>query len=193
MLGGLGTLAITVLGWMVARWVWLDGPNLSPRQAIGLGLLVLGCGLTAFLNPDGSALPRTWFAILGSPLLPLLIDEHAPLLRSGWAGGAVPLFGLVYVVALAGVLPRRPPFTWLVPLVWLALSFTRIRHGPLFAVTAVLALADVFPHVRWAAWLASKGSVTLRIQPRAAAAGAKRFDWAPAVLPCLAVFAVFAI
>src|SRR5262249_7304004 len=147
----------------------------------------------AFLNPYGSALPRTWLALLGSPLLPLLIDEHAPLLRSGWAGGAVLLFGLVYLVALVGVLPRRPRVTWLVPLVWLALSFTRIRHGPLSAVTAVLALADVFPHVRWAAWLASKGSVTLRLRPRAVAAEAKRFDWAAGVLPCLAVFAVLAI
>jgi hypothetical protein len=189
MLGGLGTLAITVVGWMVARWTWLDGPNLSGRQMLGLALLVVGCGLTAFINPYGMALPRTWFTLLGSPLLPRLVDEHAPLLLAGWAGSAVLLFGLVYLVALLGVLPRRPCVTWLVPLIWLALSFTRIRHGPLFAITAVLALAEMFPHIRWAVWLARKGSVLCRLRSKVAANSSKRFDFAPALLPCLAVSA----
>jgi hypothetical protein len=192
-LGGFGTLAITVIGWLVAPWVWLDGPNLSPWQMVRLGLLVLGCGLTAFINPYGTALPRTWFALLGSPLLPRLIDEHAPLLEAGWAGGAVLVFGVVYMIALLGVLPRRLRVTWLIPLIWLALSFTRIRHGPLFAVTAVLALADIFPHIRWAAWLARKGSVICRLRPQTAVERDKGIDLAPAVLPCLAVSAALVV
>jgi hypothetical protein len=192
MLGALGTLLVTTLGWVVARRVGLDGPNLSPGQMLALAPLVVGCSLTAFFNPYGSALPRTWFKLLGSPLLPRLMDEHAPLLQAGWSGGAVLLFGVLYLVALLGVLPRRPRVTWLVPLVWLALSFTRIRHGPLFAVTAVLALAEMFPHIRWVAWLAGKGSIMCRLQPRFAY-GAKRFDVAPAVLPCLAVCAALVV
>src|SRR5262249_39958432 len=151
--------AVTVAGWCVSRWICLEGPKLSSRQMIGFTVIVMSCGLTAFLNPYGSALPRTWFALLASQLLPRLIDEHAPLLQSGWAGGAVALFGVVYLSALLGVLPSRSRITWLIPVLWLALSFTRIRHGPLFAITAVIALADVFPQIRWVAWLARKGSV----------------------------------
>jgi hypothetical protein len=192
MLGGLGTLAVTALGWTVGRWTWLDGPRLSPGQIVGLALLVVGCGLTALASPYGIALPRTWFALLGSPLLPRLVDEHAPLLQAGWAGGAVLLFGLIYVVALVGVSPRRWRITWLVPLIWLVLSFTRIRHGPLFAITAVLALAEMFPHIRWVAWLAQKGSVMCQPRPRGTAEGRKHMDFAPAVLPCLAVSSVLA-
>jgi len=190
MLGGLGTLFLAALGWVAARRAGLDGPNLSRGQMLGLGMLVVGCGLTAFLNPYGSALPRTWFRLLSSPLLPQLIDEHVPLLQSGWAGGAVLLFGLLYLVALLGVLPRRLRVTWLIPLIWLALSFTRIRHGPLFAVTAVLALAEMFPHIRWIAWLARKGSIMCRLQPTMH--DTRSFDYAPTVLPCLAIFAALA-
>ena len=189
MLGWLGTLAVTVLGWCVARRTWMDGPSLSLWQMVGLALIVVGCGFTAFLNPYGTALPRTWFALLRSPLLPRLIDEHAPLLQAGWAGGAVVLFGVIYLVALLGVLPARLRVSWLVPILWLALSFTRIRHGPLFAITAVIALADVFPHIRWAAWLARKGSVMCRLQPQADAKAGGRLDLAPVVLPCLVVSA----
>jgi hypothetical protein len=156
---------------------------------VGLALIVVGCGLTAFVNPYGTALPRTWFALLRSPLLPRLIDEHAPLLQAGWAGAAVLLFGVIYLVSLLGVLPGRMRVTWLVPVIWLALSSTRIRHGPLFAVSAVIALADVFPHIRWAAWLARRGSVMCRLRPQAAADSGRRFDLAPVLLPGLAVSA----
>jgi hypothetical protein len=34
----------------------------------------------------------------------------------------------------------------------------------LFAITAVIALADMLPHVRWARWLAGKGSVLFRLR-----------------------------
>jgi hypothetical protein len=190
MLGGLGTLAITALGWLAARRTWLEAPRLSPRQMLGSALLVVGCGLTALANPYGIALPRTWFALVASPLLPRLIDEHAPLLEAGWAGGAVLLFGLIYLVALVGISPRRWRVTWLVPLVWLALSFTRIRHGPLFAITAVLTLAWMFPHIRWVKWLAQKGSVMCQLRPRGTGDGRKQLSFAPAVLPCLALTSV---
>ncbi len=193
MLGGLGTLTLTVFGWAMARWVRLDGPSFSRSQRLGLALLVIGCGLTAFLNPYGSALPRTWFALLGSPLLPRLIDEHAPLLQAGWAGAAVLVFAFLYLAALLGVFPRRPRVTWLVPLIWLALSFTRIRHGPLFAMTAILALADMFPHIRWVRWLAERGSVMCRLRPIAEAERRTAFDFVPAILPCLAISTVLIV
>jgi hypothetical protein len=196
MLGGLGTLAVTVLGWVLAQLsrCWLDGPSLLPRDVLWLVLLVAGCGLTAFLNPYGTALPATWLALLRSPLLPVLIDEHGPLLQAGWVGSGVLLFGLLYVAALIGVLPRRPRVTWLLPLVWLALAFTRIRHGPLFAVTAVIALADMLPHVRWIAWLASKGSLVCRIELKTEIRNPKFEARArAALLPCVVLVAAIVV
>ena len=210
MLAGLGTLAVTAFGWvlgtLLGRWAWLKSPDLRPRQMLRLGLLVVGCGLTAFVNPYGLALPRMWLSLLRSPLLPLLINEHGPLLGAGWVGSGVLLLGFLYVIALVGVLPRRPRVTWLVPLVWLALAFTRIRHGPLFAVTAVIALADMLPHVRWITWLARKGSVVCRIDPKSEIRNPKSdyggwfgfrisgFGFASAaLLPCVAVAAALGV
>ena len=43
--------------------------------------------------------------------------------------------------------------TWLLPVVWLALACSRVRHAPLFALTAALALAEFIPQVRWVRWL----------------------------------------
>jgi hypothetical protein len=127
-------------------------------------LLVAACGLAAFVNPYGAALPRVWLALVRSPLLPHLIQEHAPIWNSGAAAPAVLLFGVVYLAALLGVLPGWPRITWLVPLLWLGLTCQHIRHGPLFAITALLALADMAPHVRWMRWLARQGSDLFSLQ-----------------------------
>src|SRR5262249_18437028 len=43
---------------------------------------------------------------------------------------------------------------WLLPLAWLCMAFAHRRHAPLFAITAGLAFADLFPQTRWAHWLA---------------------------------------
>jgi hypothetical protein len=111
------------------------------------------------VNPHGHELPRVWLSLMASPLLPRLMEEHAPaaLRFHGLAGcGVRP----VYVAAFVGVLPRWSRVTWLLPLLWFALSWTRIRYWPLFAMTAVIALADVFPHIRWVKRLADKGAAT---------------------------------
>jgi len=177
MVGGVATLGLAALGWAVRR------PAASSTGIFWmLGGLVLACALTALVNPYGIALPRVWFSLLRSPVLPVLIEEHAPLL-SGSGAWAVLLFGAVYVVALLGVPARELRVTWLIPLVWLLLAWTRIRHGPLFAVTAALALADLLPHVRWLSWLAEHGSVTCRIQPAGQAAAGARMAWKPALIP----------
>ena len=44
--------------------------------------------------------------------------------------------------------------TWLLPLVWLEQSFERCRHVALFVVVALVAIAAMWPHTRWATWLA---------------------------------------
>src|SRR5262249_35164365 len=71
-------------------------------------------------------------------------------------------------IALAGFVGSwwmQPRVTWLIPLVWLALAWDRIRHGPLFAVTAAIVLADMFAHIRWVKWLERHGSSVFPLQP----------------------------
>jgi hypothetical protein len=53
---------------------------------------------------------------------------------------------------LARAWPGRQRVTWLVPLVWLFLAISRVRHGPLFALTAGIAIAEMWPYARLGAW-----------------------------------------
>jgi hypothetical protein len=181
-LGGLGTLGLTVCGWVVLAPAGRQSPVPRPRRVVTLAALVVACALTVLLNPYGLDLPRSWFTVLGSPVVTRYIDEHAPLLRSGSSGVMVGVFGLVYGAALVGVYPGRPRVTWLVPLVWFALAWTRIRHGPLFATTAVITLADMLPEIRWVRWLGRRGLKTFRLRPAAALTGKAM------LLPVLLVF-----
>jgi hypothetical protein len=102
-------------------------------------------------------MPRTWLEIMDSPILPQIIIEHSPLRPGSPEGLMVLLFGGVYLLMLAG-LRQRPRVTWLVPLIWLALTVSRIRHAPLFSLTALIAMADILPRTRWAQWLSRPGS-----------------------------------
>jgi hypothetical protein len=88
------------------------------------------------------------------------------------------------------VFPGRPRVTWLLPLVWFYLACTRIRHAPLFAVTATLALADMLPATRWARWLARPGS-DLFVYPTRESTESRRFQPAPYLLPAGAVLVAF--
>jgi hypothetical protein len=123
---------------------------------------------------------------MGSPVLPRLIDEHAPLLARTTGPANLPM-AVVYIAILMGVRPLRPRVTWLVPLVWLGLAFTRIRHGPLFAIVGLVALADLFPHTCWAAWMVRARSDLYRpsvgdFRPKRA-----RLDFKPALIPVAVV------
>jgi hypothetical protein len=192
MVGGVATIAVAAAGWGVAKLAGRQTPLTSYRQLVLLGILVLACGSTAFLNPYGRELPRVWFALMGSSLLPQIIQEHAPLLKAGPVAWAVVLCGLLYLSALLGVSPRQVRVTWLLPLLWFALTWTRIRHGPLFAITAALALAEMYPHIRWREWLARRGSVTCRLQRSDAAASNGR-AWRPVLLPVFLVLAALTL
>lgn len=160
--GGMGTVGLAAAGWWLYRLLGWASPIVSYRQLAALTVLLLGCGLTAVLNPYGLEAPRTWLSLLGSPVLPQLITEHFPLIRSpvGWTAL---LFGLLYLTGIIGTLPHRPRVTWLIPLVWFYLAWTRIRHGPLFITTATIALAEMLPHVRWVGWLSRWGNGLLGI------------------------------
>ncbi len=181
-LGGLATLALAVAGWGLAWMLGSRGPIRQGRQLLLLAVLVLLCGLTIVVNPYGLEAPRAWLALAGSPVLPRLIDEHGPLWARSTGPMILPMAGVTLAVLL-GVPPRRYRVTWLVPLFWLGLAVTRIRHGPLFAITALVALADAFPQSWWAVWLVRAGSDLY--QPPAPDPAPQRagLDLRPALIP----------
>ena len=164
-LAGLGTLGLTVGGWTLARLIGQDSPIKSPQEMLGLGFLVLGCLLTVCLNPYGAELPRTWLAIMKSPVVSQVIQEHVSLFKEPGQNWATLCLGLFFLACLWGALPRRPRVTWLLPVVWLLLACYRVRNTPLFAVTAALALAEFLPEVRWVRRLSDRGSLIFRLHP----------------------------
>ena len=183
MLGGLFTLGLAVAGWCLYWILGKKSPIMGVSQALLLVFLVTACGLTAFVNPYGWELPLTWRAIMEMPHLPEIIQEHAPLDPAKPDGWIVLVFGGVYGVALLGVLPRWPRVTWLIPLVWFYLACTRIRHAPLFSITAVMALGDLLPHTCWAVWLARPGSDLFQFPKEDPAKERAAIDWRAALLP----------
>jgi hypothetical protein len=188
-LGGLGTLVLAWAGWSAYHLIGWPSPLTGNRQILSFGLLILVCGLAVFVNPYGLDLPQAWQIIMKADL-PDLIVEHAPLDPRSPGGLMILTFGTVYFFVFVGVLPGRPRVTWLLPFVWFYLSCTRIRHAPLFAATATLALADMLPATRWARWLARPGS-DLFVYPVKDSTHSQRLKPASYLLPCGAVLAAF--
>jgi hypothetical protein len=151
-LGGLGTIILAATGWTL---LWLLGkasPITSAHDTRITWLVIVACGFALFVTPYGIGSLRAWLTIM-SMSLPDLIIEHAPLLPRSPQGMLVILLALVYVAIFAAT-PRawlRPTF-WL-PLVWFLLTCQRIRHAPLFAIVAGIAMADLLPQSRIAGWL----------------------------------------
>ena len=149
-LGGLTTLGLAGVGWTLFRLAGKPSPLPGARAVAGLLGLGLACGLVAFVNPYGVRLPQTWLLIMSMPHLPDIIVEHAP--TDFASPGAWPLAALMagYVVLLAGVPPARWRVSWLLPLFWMAQAYGRARHAPLFALSACVVAADLWPQTRWA-------------------------------------------
>lgn len=180
--GGMGTVGLAAAGWGLYKLLGWKTPLKSYRQLTVLVALLLGCGLTAAINPYGLEVPRTWVSLLGSPVLPQIITEHFPLTRSpvGWT---VVLIGFLYLAALLGTLPNRPRVTWLIPLAWLYLAWTRIRHGPLFVTTATLAMAEMLPHVVWTKWLSRWINDRIGRKDEETGLSQKNSGWRTAIIP----------
>ena len=121
-----------------------------------------------------------------------IIQEHFPLVKAGAVAWTVALFGLVSSAALVGVEPRQVRITWLIPLLWFAMTWSRIRHGPLFVIVAALAVGEMYPSIRWREWLVRLGSVSCRLQTPAVVAGLGE-RWKPLLLPVGVVLAAFVL
>lgn len=174
-LGGLFTLLIAAAGWTLACPMGLKSPFPDKKALIHLWVLILLCFAAPFANPYGPDLPATWLNIMRSQAVSELIQEHASvitLLQQGDAASLVTIvlllcFGSFYLALLAGTDRKDRRVTWFIPLVWLFLALSRIRHAPLFAMMAVVAIAEMFPHCRWVRNLGDRGWVTFRVRKMA--------------------------
>lgn len=148
-LGGIATLTIYCALWLFQPYI----PWLRTRQPVGtqrnktmmLLTIILGLVLvTPLINPFGVALPRTWIALMGSDVLPNVIIEHAPLDLLAPEGFMVLTLAGIYLYTLKGAWNQQRRVSWLLPAIWLLLACSRVRHGPLFAITAALAIIDMW-------------------------------------------------
>lgn len=185
-LGGVFTLGLAVAGWGVLFLLKQDSPIRNWRTAWLLAGVVAACALTPFDSPFGMEMIHTWQRIVGSTVLKYVVNEHKPINLAQAVDRMIVGFGVVYLLLLAGTLPRRPRVTWLIPVVWLALTFQSIRQGPLFAITAALAVADFWPHTVWHRLLKRYGD-SLVHDPATNAEAPPCCRAAPVVLPALAV------
>jgi len=156
-LGGLATLITVLTGWIAERFLGGSSPLKEPKHFLTCGAVLALCCASLLLNPYLHRTLLLWLDILGFDL-PDIIQEHRPLNPGELSGMGILAFGLVFILVLIGVLPQWPRIAWLVPLLWLSQAWARNRHGPLFAITALLAIAEIMPHTRWAAYLTRKGS-----------------------------------
>jgi hypothetical protein len=161
-------LGLAVAGWSIQSLVFpTQAPVLTRRASFLLIAIVAACSLSPFVNPFGMEMIATWQRIVGSKVLPKVVNEHMPLDPTSPLGLTVIAFGIGYGALLLGSLPRLPRVSWLIPLVWLVLSFKSIRQGPLFVITAVVAIADLWPHTIWYRWLKAHGDGSLARDPDA--------------------------
>ncbi|MBM3979655.1 MAG: hypothetical protein FJ304_05115 [Planctomycetes bacterium] len=211
-LGGTMTLGLAVAGWgilfLASGWrkppvregadreqgaYTPRSPITSWRTAFLLVGIVAACGLTPFVNPHGMEMIRIWQRIVASKVLPEVVNEHMPLDPASPLGLTVIALGLFYIVMLAGTLPKLPRVSWLIPLVWFALSFKGIRQGPLFAVCAGVAIADLWKHTIWHRLLVKHGdgSTAWNADDPAEVARRARPVWAALLVPVLLVAVSF--
>ena len=150
----------------------MKSPFADKKALIYLWVIILLCLVTPLVNPYGLKLPATWLDIMGSSAISQLIQEHASvvtLLYYGETSSYVTIalllcFGLFYSALLAGIDRRDRRVIWYIPLIWFFLSLSRIRHAPLFAMMAVVAIAEMFPYCRWVNSLGNRGLVTFKLR-----------------------------
>lgn len=174
-LGGIFTLLIAAAGWTLARLLKLKSPASNEKALAILWVVIFLSLFTPFVNPYGIQLPSTWLEIMGSRAISQLIEEHASvgnLLLRGEPSSYITIsllfcLGSFYMALLAGTERKDRRIVWYIPVLWFLLSLSRIRHAPLFAVMAVVAIAEIFPYCRWVNALGNRGLATFRLRETA--------------------------
>lgn len=215
-LAGYATVALATGGWLLRRMLKLSSPLRKRCDVLQAAALLLLLPVAFLINPHGAATPKGWLTILSLPL-PDLIQEHkrlnllrpegiaalliagtyACLLREAWKQGRKANSGPAdspgsrmrrWAVRAAGV-----PVTWLLPLVWFALAVSRVRHAPLFAIVATLALVEILPRTPLASWL-KQWEMFSTPNPRGLATRRSiRRRLAPALIPAVTVMMIAAL
>lgn len=154
-LGAICTVGLVFAGWLTLFVCRMESPVRTKREAIELCIIGLAIAAAPLVNPYGLELPRMWRAIMTMTELKTVIVEHFPVDPRDPASAPFFALGAIYLFLLFG-LRRMPRATWLIPIVWFVLGCDRVRNSSLFGVVALAAIADLFPHTRWAQWLAAK-------------------------------------
>lgn len=148
-LGGVASALIVLFGWLLAPQVPMVRRFVTdPAAPRWTGAAASLSAVAMLVTPFGSNLPATWLGLMRSQVVPQMIIEHG---RPDWTspeGAMLAALAAAYLVMLATVARIELRVSWLLPLVWLALAMSRIRHGPLFAVTAVLTIGDMADAIR---------------------------------------------
>jgi len=172
-LGGIVSAAIILLCWIGMMLLGAQGDPAASRlrgRVVGLIVLLIACIGTVFINPRGAELPRVWLDLMKSGVVARIMSEHAPLEWTSVEALMIALLAACYLAVLATAWRRMLRITWLLPLLWLALTVSRVRHGPLFAVLAGLAIAEMLPYSSLATSICAtaQGSSNLRGRTRVA-------------------------
>ena len=149
-LGGLASFGLVIVGWIT--WTILGWPTPVRSKSIAFRLMALlaVCCLSVLINPYFLVIPTTWLKIMQGSRIAAYLEEHQPLDPASPNAFGLLALAALYLAVLAGTLPRRPQVTWLLPLFWLLQSVFRVRHAPLFAMTAFVAIASMWPHTIYA-------------------------------------------
>lgn len=181
-LAGLAITAMVLTAWTLSAFRHRHERSVavSPMRCLSVILLIV---LAVLVNPYGVEMLRVWLALSMSSVLPRIINEHGPTAILGTEGLSLTALGIVYLIILSGCIGRKIRATWLIPLFWLPLAFLRVRHGPIFAVTTAVAIAEMLPYCRWRERLLSRDQWDVRSPNR----GRRRAPW---LVGCGSVVAV---
>ncbi|HKQ50106.1 MAG TPA: hypothetical protein VJZ71_18665 [Phycisphaerae bacterium] len=146
------------------------------RPAVCVVIAAL-CGASILVNPYGVEMVRVWTALSTSKVLPTIISEHGRVALGSPESLILGALAGIYLAMLLGCNRSDVRVTWLVPLLWLPLAFLRVRHGPLFVVTAAVVIAEMAPVCRW------MQRPTLRRRFLGEALATRRASW-PCVVVC---------
>lgn len=141
-LGGVAMIGIVCGGWIPLA---LLQKRPAPASIFMLVSITILSAAATLANPFGWRLPQLWVDLMSMKSLPLIMVEHAPLQPASPEGIMILVLGAGYAIACFNARRAGLRVTWLVPIVWFLLGLSRIRHGPLFAITAAIALADIIP------------------------------------------------
>ena len=190
-LGGVATAFIVLMIWLLrpVRMLRVEtDPKRSASPLVTAAVLSLSF-VAVLINPYGPSLPRVWLSLMNSDLLPKLIIEHAPLDPLSIEGLMILAVAAVYLGLLFASRRDGLRATWFVPLIWLFLAFSRVRHGPLFAITAAVAVADML-HMKNVRWRANKSTFASFLSPLPIR---HPHSFRPAVIPAMFVLTALAL